>query len=185
MTTEPLDQHNTLGSTAPEGAKGPFGKLLDSRVGRLIKFGLVGGSGVIVNLLVFKAVYMGIGAMIDPLTPTHHTIANFAGVVVSIFTNFLLNDSWTWGDRIKGGGGAWVRRIMRYYATCSIAAGIQILTASLAFTYLLEPLQLEVFGIKPAPELAVMVGIVVGIAINFPISHVWAFKDEASIDVVD
>ena len=185
MTIEPLDQHNTLGSTESEDAKGFFGKLLGSRVGRFVKFGLVGGSGVIVNLLVFKAAYLGLGMMVEPLTPVHHTIANFAGVIVSIFTNFLLNDSWTWGDRIKGGGGAWVRRVLRYYATCSLAAGIQIATASLAFTYVLEPMELEVFGIKPAPELAVMVGIVMGIAINFPISHVWAFKDEASVDTTD
>lgn len=151
-------------------------RLLGSKLGRLVKFGVVGGSGVVVNLGVFWIFFTLLsGSALEE--GTRHTLSNGAGVLVSIFTNFLLNDSWTWGDRIKGERQDWLKRLVRYYISCSMAAGIQILTAHLAYSMLLADLKLALLGHELGPSLAVLIGIACGIAINFPISHLWAFKD--------
>lgn len=148
-----------------------------AQLARFVKFGVVGGSGVFVNLGVARLVFWALGALITS-ADTRQVVANICGVVISIFTNFLLNDTWTWGDRLKGGRRQWVARLLRYYATCSIAGLVQVTAASLSYRLLWRPLHLQVLGIDPALELSVLVGIACGMAINFPISHLWAFKDD-------
>jgi dolichol-phosphate mannosyltransferase len=153
----------------------PF--LTPARVRRLVKFGLVGVSGVAVNLVVFELLFR--------LAHLQFSLANAVGIVVSIFTNFLLNDNWTWGDRIKGTRRDWVRRLTKYYVSASAAAGVQLLVASGAMTFVFNDLSLvlpESFGIAETsvdlgPTLAVLTGIVFGMAINFVASHLWAFRD--------
>jgi putative flippase GtrA len=148
-----------------------------ARLARFLKFAVVGGSGVVVNLVVFQIAH----ALLASLEPTPRLLgADVAGILVSIFTNFLLNDRWTWGDRVKGAGkNAWARRLALYYATCSIAAGIQLATSWAIHTYVLPGLPwLSILGHDLRPGLAVLCGIAAGIAINFPISHLWTFKDE-------
>lgn len=144
---------------------------------RFVKFGVVGGSGVVVNLGVARLVFWALSALVAS-QDTRQLAANVCGVVVSIFTNFLLNDTWTWGDRLKGGRRQWVARVLRYYATCSIAGLVQVTAASLSYRMIWRPLGLDVWGVDPALELSVLVGIACGMAINFPISHLWAFKDD-------
>lgn len=189
MTTEPIDTSSSqlIAALDPgdEDALTPTSKLdafLATRVGRFIKFGVVGGSGVVVNLGVFWICFTLLGGSGALSESTNHTLANGAGVVVSIFTNFLLNDSWTWGDRIKGNRRDWIKRLARYYLSCSIAAGVQILTASLTYSMILSKFELAPLGFELGPTLAVLVGIACGIAINFPISHLWAFKDADAQD---
>ncbi len=110
--------------------------------------------------------------------------ANVAGVIVSIFTNFLLNDGWTWGDRQKGSGTAWARRLVKYYITCSVSAAIQLGVAYMMRWFLLERLgwHYEILGRPILPIMCVLTGIVAGLAINFPISHLWAFRDAREHD---
>ena len=67
-----------------------------------------------------------------------HLSANMVGVIVSIATNFLINDGWTWGDRHKGDRAQWRRRLVRYYISCSIAALIQLAVAKVVFATLLD-----------------------------------------------
>jgi putative flippase GtrA len=144
---------------------------------RFFKFAVVGGSGVIVNLTVFQLCY----ALLASAPPDPRLLlSNSAGIVVSIFTNFLLNDRWTWGDRVKGHQrAAWAKRLARYYATCSIAACIQLAVSWSIHRYLLSSLHwLTVFKHDLRPGLAALCGIAAGIAINFPLSHLWTFKDE-------
>ena len=107
-------------------------------------------------------------------------VANLCGILLSILTNFLLNDAWTWGDRVKGRGFLWFKRLGRYYVTCSIAGVVQLVTAQLALAHLFGPWAPQLAGVALAPGLSVASGILAGIAINFPVSHLWAFKDEAS-----
>jgi dolichol-phosphate mannosyltransferase len=63
---------------------------------RFFKFGIVGGSGVVVNLGVYVLLtrLLGLG---DNLAGKYLSYA--ASVEVSIITNFLLNDFWTFADR--------------------------------------------------------------------------------------
>jgi dolichol-phosphate mannosyltransferase len=57
---------------------------------QLVKFSAVGGSGYVVNLCVFAAVYQGLHA--------HHLVAATAAFVVAVFNNFWLNRHWTFGS---------------------------------------------------------------------------------------
>ncbi|MFW5967884.1 MAG: GtrA family protein [Persicimonas sp.] len=160
-----------------------FPRITRARVGRLLKFGLVGVSGVGVNLLVFEFFYRQIHL--------EFVLANALGIVVSIFTNFVLNDLWTWGDRRKGGWWDWAHRLVKYYVSASAAAAVQLVVASASNTVIFEPLPLDVpaesipsalvdiegAAFDVGPTLAVLTGIAAGMIINFVASHWWAFRD--------
>ena len=152
--------------------------LTPGRLKRLVKFGLVGVAGVAVNLAVFEILFR-VGQI-------QFTVANALGIVVSIFTNFLLNDMWTWGDRVKGGRRRdWFGRLTKYYVSASAAAGVQLLVASATVALLFghievqvpAGLSLEMTSIDIGPTLSVLTGIAFGMGINFLASHLWAFRD--------
>ncbi|MEZ4461055.1 MAG: GtrA family protein [bacterium] len=147
-----------------------------AQIVRLLRFAAVGGSGVVVNLVVFQAMLFALRPASVPTT-TAIPIANAVGIVVSIFTNFLLNDSWTWGDRLKGAARDWWRRLGRYYVSASLAAGVQLLVTSFSHAWLWAALLPDWNGIALAPNSALLSGIACGMGINFFASHTWAFKD--------
>lgn len=165
MTSQPIDKQRRINW---------FSLLLEHRLVRFIKFGLVGGSGVVVNLLVFQLAFWAI-----PIASPdwRHTVANLCGILVSIFTNFLLNDGWTWGDREKGSTKDWVARLVRYYAACSIAALCQLGVSSGLYSMVFKSIEpVYILGMNIIPPIPLIIGILCGMAINFPLSHFWAFK---------
>lgn len=177
MASEPLEQ-----SDISTGVR-----WLRENGGRLLKFGSVGLSGVFVNLAVFTlAFHVSLPALLGGdveftvagiFVDLHFVVANVAGFVVSVFTNFLLNDVWTWGDRKKGNLRHWFRRLIKYYVTASGAGAVQILTAALSLALLWAPMAPAVAGYDLAPTLGLLTGIAWGMAINFTVSHLWAFRD--------
>ena len=189
MTTESLNKAEVADAKAPS-AEGMFGLpwLTRDRVNRLVKFGIVGVSGVAVNLIVFEMAYPLLASLSHQ---TQITGANAAGLVVSIFTNFLLNDLWTWGDREKGTKRHWFGRLFKYYASASVAGGVQLVVTAVSFELVVQHLALEVslgapwvdwLAMEPTtvdlgPRIAVLTGIASGMAINFLASHLWAFRD--------
>lgn len=190
MTSEPIESPDLQDAPA-DASRELLGipYLTRGRVERLVKFGIVGVTGVAVNLIIFELVYRflltGIG------TQTRVTIANAAGLVVSIFTNFLLNDYWTWGDREKGTLRHWFGRVFKYYVSASVAGGVQLAVTWVTFRFFFQDLGLEVpipdalmslssqmpttFDISPT--LSVLTGIACGMVINFLASHLWAFQE--------
>ncbi len=56
---------------------------------QLLKFGLVGGSGYVINLAVFAVLAANFGI--------HHAIAAVAAFAVAVTNNFLWNRYWTFG----------------------------------------------------------------------------------------
>ncbi len=147
-------------------------------LGRVVKFGLVGASGVVVNLVILQSLYSLLGVP--------YGLAAAAGIAVSIFTNFLLNDSWTWGDRLKGDARRdWFRRLVKYYVSASGAAVVNWSVNTGLKTYVLGTVSLELpafvgahaHSIDVAPTIAVICGVAVGMTINFAASHLWAFRD--------
>jgi putative flippase GtrA len=56
---------------------------------QLFKFGLVGGSGYLINLAVFAVLASNLGV--------HHTIAAVGAFAVAVSNNFLWNRHWTFG----------------------------------------------------------------------------------------
>ncbi len=147
------------------------------QLGRLLKFALVGGSGVVVNLGIFHLTLLLLAPV--PFDAWRNAIAYTLGIVVSIFTNFLLNDTWTWGDRAKGHHvRALFARLGRYYLTCALSGAVQLGVSFGSFYLWFQHHPLLIIGRDVGPSLAALAGILAGIAINLPVSHYWTFKDE-------
>jgi dolichol-phosphate mannosyltransferase len=86
------------------------------RLGRPLRFGLVGLSGVIVNTAVLWALVHG---ALLPVLP-----ASALATEASILSNFLLNDSWTFGAARRGP--RWLR-LLRFNG---VALGGMLITAA-------------------------------------------------------
>ena len=166
MTSPPLSQSAVQTTT----------EWLRTNRSRLFKFAGVGLSGVVVNLAVSMAAYHYVLAAFFT-GDIQFVAANGAGFVVSVFTNFLLNDWWTWGDRRKGALRHWFQRLAKYYATASGAGAVQLFTAWLSLSLIWAPMAPTLGEMKLAPPLGVLTGIACGMAINFAFSHLWAFQD--------
>lgn len=129
---------------------------------RFIKFAIVGGSGVVVNMGVLWA---SKNYVFDALP--HQTAVAWAGflaIAISIVTNFLLNDAWTWGDRRQSGAAAFFSRFLKYVLVASIAGVVQWLVLT----------GLVHVGVHYL--LANMVGIGAGIVINYCANNWWTFR---------
>ena len=148
---------------------------------RFVKFGLVGGSGVFVNLtvaLAFSRIVLVAWADRD----LADQIATLAGIVVSIMTNFLVNDFWTWGDRDKDAGTrSWLKRCAFYYATNGIAGALQWGVS--AFIIMWIAADGHILGFEAASVragLAALVGIAVATPLNYVINNKVTFRDTQS-----
>lgn len=124
---------------------------------RLVKFGIVGGSGVFVNmfLLWFCKDQLSI-----PLT-----IASLIAIGVSIFTNFVLNNFWTWRDNSTKNKYSFLHRMWRYYITASLSATINYITLIVLSEYV---------GIYYL--ISNLIGIGFGMVFNFGLGEFWVFK---------
>jgi len=123
---------------------------------RFLKFGVVGASGVVVNmggLYVFKE-FAGIP----------YFIASLIAIELSILSNFTINLLWTWRDR-SGQGSVWTK-LLRYH----IGAGA---TAFLG-NYLILIALTELFGMHYM--ISNLIGIAVGTLANYIINDLWTFR---------
>ncbi len=131
---------------------------------RFVKFCVVGASGVIVNL---AFVWVGLRAFASLPTSWAEPAASALGIAVSIFTNFLINDGWTWSDRQKGRRKRdFAHRVALFYVTSAVAAAVQFGTA----VGLNRGAGIDIY-------LAQLIGIVPGTAINYVVNNVWTFRD--------
>ncbi|MFT4702727.1 MAG: putative flippase GtrA [Bradymonadia bacterium] len=170
---------------------------------RFIKFAIVGGSGVFVNLTIAAIAEKLLrhqhpdGSLVlpffgeQPWATMASAIGIALGILVSIFTNFVVNDRWTWGDREKGGDGDWFRRCLRFYLTNGIAASLQFAVALFAYK-LLGPSAAVVEGwLSQLPHLLQLssqtlrtaggsfIGIAVATPLNYVVNNLWTFKNRA------
>ncbi len=143
--------------------KALLGKLRSDQWWRIAKFGLVGLSGVFVNMGLFA---VGKGVIFEGMANGHH-YAGALAVFLSILTNFLLNDAWTWRDRRSAGPAAFAKRMLKYYIVAGAAGIIQIVVLVVCS---------DVFGIND--YLSNFAGIGAGVLINFFINHLWTFKTD-------
>jgi dolichol-phosphate mannosyltransferase len=93
---------------------------------QLVKFGLVGGSGYVINLAVFAVLSGNFGA--------HHAIAAVAAFCVAVSSNFFWNRHWTF----RAGHGHAGFQAARFFAV-SVAAlliNLAVLEALIAGTEL-------------------------------------------------
>lgn len=132
---------------------------------RFLRFAVVGASGVLVNFA-----FLSIGLWLFASLPdgSREAAASALGIAVSIFTNFLLNDVWTWGDRKKG---TRKRDVALRFSTYAVGAGI---AAALQFGIA----ALFRVALGAHVYLAQAAGIAVGTVVNYIISNKLVFKDK-------
>lgn len=143
---------------------------------RFVRFCVVGASGVVVNLAVFTLVHAWLLVDALPDESTRFVVANSAGFAVSVLTNFVLNDFWTWGDRGKHGHAHFVSRLMKFYLVSSIGGAVQIAVAYLTRDALADT------TLPLIDHLAVLVGVGVATIINYVANNVWTFREKGTTD---
>lgn len=128
--------------------------------GTFLKFAIVGITGIIVNqgLLALQVDVFGIDLR----------IAGIIAIELSILNNFYLNNLWTWKDRKKH---SFTKRLLRYHMVTALSGGVNyaallFLTGSLGMHYLV----------------ANLIGIGIGMVINFALNHLWTFQKKEAKD---
>jgi putative flippase GtrA len=81
---------------------------------QLFKFGLVGGSGYLINLAVFALLADSLGV--------HHVVAAIGAFCVAVTSNFLWNRYWTFGP----GDGPAHFQAARFFAVSLASLGLNI-----------------------------------------------------------
>jgi len=144
---------------------------------RFVKFVVVGTSGVPVNLGI---VFLVTATCTTLMTAgVRDTLAYLLGIVVSIFTNFLLNSFWTWGDRTARDPSGFLRRLAKFYLVSAIAAGVQFATSVVISSLMRQSdsCTVALYGeYRLYHLLAPLAGIVLGLFINFVANNLWTFK---------
>lgn len=136
---------------------------------RFIKFALVGGSGVVVNVGLYWLLtrFAGFTPLDDVATGgiLSGNLALTISIESSIINNFILNNYFTFADRNKKGIIAFLSRLLNFNLICLIGALIQIgLTNLLAVG----------FGLYDLFSLAI--AIIVAMLWNYLVNNWWTWK---------
>lgn len=128
-----------------------------SRLKRIIKFGIIGTTGLVVNnfflWLLFKEAHV-------PLS-----LASPIAIAIAIFNNFTWNDLFTWKENRATRHYTYFHRLIRYYASAALGGFINYITL-LGLTHFLNWPYL----------LSNLLGIGLGMISNFLLSEFWVFK---------
>jgi putative flippase GtrA len=119
---------------------------------QLAKFGVVGGSGYLINLAVF--------ALLAGYFDVHHVVAAVGAFVVAVSNNFLWNRIWTFGP----GEGPAHFQAARFLTVSLASLGINIAVLELLISG-------DVVGELPAQAIAVAVAM----PFNFLGNKLWTF----------
>ncbi len=163
---------------------------------RFIVFCLVGGSGVLVNLGVFAFVLSAWPGADDIATagagslPTN--VAGAFGWAVSVVSNFVLNDRFTFGDQVERVTSDWRHRLARYYVSAAITLVLQLVVLNTVLWMLTSgPLAVTfndlagqsgalgwMLGLAATyiRSFSNLCGIAVGTVVNYVMSKRWVFK---------
>ena len=165
----------------PTRTAAPRGGLSES-LRQFVRFCIVGGSGVVVNLAVFTFVLLvwllvsghihsasGLASSVHDLVvkkdtqgvpPAAAYLANAAGFVVSVMTNYYLNRHWTFRSTKDVAG-----ELPKFFTVSVIAYGGQ-----LGIFWLLR----EQAHVAPIPSQ--LIAIVFVMPINFVANKLWSFR---------
>ncbi len=119
---------------------------------QLLKFGLVGCSGYVVNLAVF--------AVLADSAGLHHAVAALGAFCVAVSNNFLWNRHWTFDARADHAGFQAVR-----FLTVSVVALLINLAA----------LEVLIVGASLGSLLAQAIAVAVAMPFNFVGNKLWTF----------
>ena len=124
---------------------------------QLFKFGVVGATGYVINLLVF--------ALLTELTSLHHIVAAVGAFCVAVTNNWLWNRHWTFqaSDQHAAHQGA------RFFAVSLIGLAVNLLALELL---------VSVVGLAELPSQAIAVAI--AMPVNFIGNKLWTFDRGSS-----
>jgi putative flippase GtrA len=119
---------------------------------QLLKFGLVGGLGYVINLAVF-------GVLVDDLG-VHHAIAAIGAFCVAVLNNFLWNRYWTF----EPGDGHPAFQAARFFAVsvAGLAINLAVLELVLAFS-------------QTGELMAQAIAVAIAMPFNFLGNKLWTF----------
>lgn len=89
---------------------------------QLLKFGIVGGSGYLINLVVF--------ALLAGALEVHHMLAAVGAFCAAVTSNFLWNRRWTFGP----GQGSAGFQAARFFAVSLAALGLNLIVLEVLLT---------------------------------------------------
>jgi dolichol-phosphate mannosyltransferase len=128
----------------------------------MLRFGLVGVSGMFVNQGLLVALHGRAGVVLP--------LASALAIEASILSNFVLNRRFTWGHRHRWGLREWLRRTGQYHVATAISAFLGNFLVLMALVRLLGT----------DYRIANLVGMGVGAAANYLASELWVFRAAAS-----
>jgi dolichol-phosphate mannosyltransferase len=123
---------------------------------QLVRFGVVGAVGFVVNLAVYAL-------FVHPLAVDYH-VAAVAAWLVAVLNNFVLNRHWTFDAR----GGQAHAQAMRFIVVSLVAFGVSLLLLTLL---------VETAGLAKVPAQALAVA--ASMPFNFIGNKLWSFRSEA------
>lgn len=92
--------------------------------GKFGKFLVVGGTGFIINWVVFNLVVVKfdvIKHILPPLLSNHPPeTSNLLGAILAVFSNYNLNNLWTFGERRAKTPGGYLIKLVQFYATSAV-----------------------------------------------------------------
>jgi dolichol-phosphate mannosyltransferase len=120
---------------------------------QLVKFGIVGGTGYVVNLAVFAALVKAAGI--------HHIVAAILAFCVAVTNNFLWNRGWTF----RGTTGHAGFQAARFLVVSLVGLGVNLIVLALLA---------DVVGMGDIPAQAISVA--VAMPVNFIGNKLWTFR---------
>lgn len=131
---------------------------------RLLRFALVGFSGVFVNLACLALLAEGMafddwvhsafpdsdglfGGMFAWLFATPHVFSSALAIEVSVIWNFLLNNAWTFKDRNDDAASGFGARLFKYHLVSLVGMALQLACFVVLNKILISALDLQELGL--------------------------------------
>lgn len=145
------------------------------RHARFVRFCVVGASGVAVNLGAFSLALLVMGAQADAASKLQANAAAVFGWVISVASNFALNDRWTFAAEGQQYHQPVAARLGRYYVSALSGLGLQLLVFNTVL-WLMAQLPLPQLLLDYRLYLGNLAGIGVGTVSNYILSKKFVFK---------
>jgi dolichol-phosphate mannosyltransferase len=135
---------------------------------RFFKFGIVGGSGVVVNVALLH-VFTTFGKL-------DYKLASICAIECAVINNFLWNYFWTWKDRQVESKRSFVYMLLKFHLSSGLTAlivnwGLLVLLTDVLHTKYHLP-----FITVSDMHISNLIGIACGAVVNFFLGHFWVFK---------
>src|SRR5512138_4037424 len=81
---------------------------------RFVRFGIVGGTGVVVNYGFYVFFHEALGI--------YYLLASVLAIEMSLISNFVLNERWTFHDRKQTGRASYLKKLLAFNLSSGLVA---------------------------------------------------------------